>query len=248
MENQIDIFKPIKKIRAFEEIADRIKKLIIQRVLKPGDKLPPESELGRRYNVGRQTIREAMRLLEVSGFVSTVKGGSGGVYIQDGTIHRLAESFMNVIKMIEVVSIEEVMEVRLEIEKLAFRDAIKHADEENINELKEIIDSGKKDTELGNHSGYDNILFHKKLARISRNRLLIIFVDLIMALIDNVIDNIPSKYSRGKVQSKQHKKILKALIERDEDSGLRLLEEHIFTVSYMITNAYESENERYPQF
>jgi DNA-binding transcriptional regulator YhcF (GntR family) len=45
-------------------VAEEIRRSIVQKELKPGDKLPAESELARTLGVGRPTIREALRILE----------------------------------------------------------------------------------------------------------------------------------------------------------------------------------------
>jgi len=58
------VFTPLKNPRTFEEVSNRIKKLIFDGVFKPGDKLPPEIEIAQQFNVGRQSIREALRILE----------------------------------------------------------------------------------------------------------------------------------------------------------------------------------------
>ncbi|UCE33834.1 MAG: FadR family transcriptional regulator [Deltaproteobacteria bacterium] len=73
MHNKVLPFKPIQKNkRLFETVATEIKRLIIKGAFKSGDKLPPEGELTQMFKVGRQTIREAMRLLEQCGFVEVV--------------------------------------------------------------------------------------------------------------------------------------------------------------------------------
>lgn len=76
------IFEPFKNNkRAFEEVSSSIKSLIFKGILQPGDKLPSEGELANQFNVGRQTVREALRILELSGFIKVQKG-FGGVTAQ----------------------------------------------------------------------------------------------------------------------------------------------------------------------
>ena len=71
------IFVPVRSKRTFEDVSSQIKKLILEGVLQPGDKLPPEGTLSGQLNVGRQTVREALRILELSGFISVQKGFGG---------------------------------------------------------------------------------------------------------------------------------------------------------------------------
>ena len=102
MGHKMELFEPIRKRRAFEQVADKIKELIFSGALKSGDKLPPEVELAQKYNVGRQTIREALRFLEISGFITTQKGGAGGAYIEDSVLQAIGNSFVDATKMKKV--------------------------------------------------------------------------------------------------------------------------------------------------
>ena len=58
-----NLFGPIKSERTFERVSTRIKGLILEGALKPGDRLPSENELAQQFGVSRQTIREALRIL-----------------------------------------------------------------------------------------------------------------------------------------------------------------------------------------
>ena len=59
-----------------ERVADQITQLIISRNLKSGDKLPNEFELGTLLNVGRGTVREAVKIL-VARNILVIKRGKG---------------------------------------------------------------------------------------------------------------------------------------------------------------------------
>lgn len=62
-------------------VAEEIKRDIIHESLKPGDKLPSEKELGKQLGVGRPTVREALRILEGQGWVTSKF--SEGAYVMD---------------------------------------------------------------------------------------------------------------------------------------------------------------------
>ena len=62
-------------------VTDAIKTIIKEENLKPGDKLYSEKELVKKLEVSRSSIREALRMLEVSGVVKVYQGK--GVFISD---------------------------------------------------------------------------------------------------------------------------------------------------------------------
>ncbi|WP_425535945.1 FadR/GntR family transcriptional regulator [Bacillus methanolicus] len=57
--------------------------------LKPGDKILSERELSERLNVGRSSVREALRALELLGLIETRRGE--GTFIRDFSGHQLVE-------------------------------------------------------------------------------------------------------------------------------------------------------------
>jgi len=67
----------------YQQIEEKIKQLIIEEKIKPGDKIPSENILKKTYGVSRQTIRKAISNLEIKGFVYAVQGS--GTYCSDAS-------------------------------------------------------------------------------------------------------------------------------------------------------------------
>jgi len=63
--------------KRFADVMHAIVRDIVTQRLKPGDRLPVEAELMRRYRVSRAPLREALRLLEAQGLI-TIRSGPGG--------------------------------------------------------------------------------------------------------------------------------------------------------------------------
>jgi GntR family transcriptional repressor for pyruvate dehydrogenase complex len=64
------IFNPIKNERTFQEVSNEVKRIVFKGILKPGDRLLSEAKLAHQFNVGHQTVREGLRLLELSGWIA----------------------------------------------------------------------------------------------------------------------------------------------------------------------------------
>lgn len=71
-----DVFKPIRSISSSEQVASAIRQTIIEGKFLPGENLPSERSLAQRFNVTRNTVREALRRLEQLRLVS-IRQGSG---------------------------------------------------------------------------------------------------------------------------------------------------------------------------
>lgn len=63
----------------YEQVADKLTELILNKTYVAGEKIPTEDELSQQFQVGRQTVRKAVVLLEESGYLKKVQGS--GTYV-----------------------------------------------------------------------------------------------------------------------------------------------------------------------
>ena len=74
-------FRKINADRIATAITDQVEELILQGVLRPGDRLPSERDLSEQFDVSRPTLREALDDLAERGLIATRPGG--GHFIAD---------------------------------------------------------------------------------------------------------------------------------------------------------------------
>jgi GntR family transcriptional regulator, transcriptional repressor for pyruvate dehydrogenase complex len=224
------LFTPLKTKRRFEEISSKIKELIFKGVLKPGDRLPSETELARQFSVGRQSIREALRLLELSGFITIQQGGSGGPIIENTILNTLSNSFLDAIK-VSNTSIRELTQARIKIETLILKETIQHQSASDLTALQENIIMAKKKIAEGRQAFRENIAFHKLLAKASKNQVFVIVVEAIMAVVANFLSNRgePTIEESSNV-TKSHEAILDAIKRKKTKEAISLLESHLSAV------------------
>jgi len=224
------VFSPLKTKRRFEEISTKIKELILKGVLKTGDRLPSETELARQFKVGRQTIREALRLLELSGFITVQRGGSGGPIIENTIMNTLSSSFLDAFKYSNT-TIAELTLARIQIETQVLKEALKHIDDADVRALRENIVRAKKMTAEGMQAFRANIDFHKLLAKASKNHVFVIVVDAIMTVVANLLSRRgePSPEESSYV-TKSHERLLDSIVAKREQEAISLLQAHMIEV------------------
>ena len=128
-------FRPVQVARAFEDIASQIRGELSEGRLRAGDRLPPERELAGQFGVSRNTLREALRSLEISGLISLRKGASGGAFVKDSNGDVVVTSIRDMLTL-GAVTPEQITEARIWIEDSAIvRAACERRTAEDIDAL-----------------------------------------------------------------------------------------------------------------
>lgn len=178
-------FKPLKKIRLYEEIADQIKNTVFNGQLKPGDPLPSERELAGMFNVGRPTVREALRTLDVLGIIELNQIEKGYIVRENDVaqyLETLGENLSWLIKP-ERKTLADLWEVRKYIELGICHVAAQKATDKDLADLDLLIE--EMNARMDDFESYFPLAadFHKKLALITGNR----FFYIIWAMIQNIM-------------------------------------------------------------
>ena len=102
-----------KQIKAPEMVANQIMRQIEEGKLKPGQKLPTQMELSKQFGVGMSSIREAVNVLEVMGYLKVSHGS--GTYIRSEipfskTLLEKLENDLRFISTYELLELRELLE------------------------------------------------------------------------------------------------------------------------------------------
>ena len=206
-------FKSVKKDLVSKRISEQIKNLILEGVLKPGDKLPSERELSKLIGVGRLSLREGLRILESMGILETRYGVGAGTYIAHISLENLTQTFSDIL-MLSNVTLDQLTEARLDISLVNLKHFIKNATEEDINRLEECIKQTESLVQAGVRTREKNIQFHQLIAQGSKNP---IFIFLHLSLLEILLDL-------------THRQIIEYLKEKNLDKASLSMKNHILYV------------------
>lgn len=223
------IFTPVKNKRTFEEVSGNIKELILDGTLKVGDRLPPETQLAQQFNVGRQTIREALRLLELSGFITVQRGGGGGTIIKDTILRRISDLFIDAFRM-RRVGIEAITQARLEVERIILDYALSNAGPEDFKSLRANVALAQKLITAGRLATEANAQFHGLLAKATGNPVFVMVLESIMAVHLDFLTRVPASLETSEKVVKAHEQLLQAMEKGDRQLAQSLLEAHLTEV------------------
>ena len=206
------MFQAAKKtFKISDQIIDQIRDAVLSGKLKPGNRLASERELADQFGVSKATMREAMRVLEVLGLIEIRKGLGGGIFIAEVGMRTTIHSIINFLHF-QPVSIKEITMLRFLIEPTVAQIAASKITDNDIKNLKKIL--GENPSASADEVSKE-IGFHRYLARMAENTLLILIVD----FVDNLLDSIKSKAKLGtdfyRDVRKAHLQILDCLIKKD---------------------------------
>lgn len=133
------IFIPAKTGRASEDIALQIESAILNKSLRPGDKLPSERELQNQFQTGRGVIREAIQTLKQKGLIEIQKGPKGGALIKQVDVANISESLALFLKQKDIGPYE-VAEFRETIDQTVAQLAMVRGTEQQKTDLLSLMD------------------------------------------------------------------------------------------------------------
>ncbi|MFY9279006.1 MAG: FadR/GntR family transcriptional regulator [Caldicoprobacterales bacterium] len=122
----------VKKVMLRTQVADAIEKYILENNLKAGDKLPSERELAKMLSIGRNTLREGLRKLELAGVIQ-IKNGLGS-YVADNVGNTI-----NMMISVERIDFLEWLEVRRILEHGIIELVIERATKKDINNIERCL-------------------------------------------------------------------------------------------------------------
>lgn len=135
---------PVRRVRrAYEQVADQLRSLIVAGELARGERLPNENVLARDFGVSRATVREALRVLAAQNLITTAKGAGGGSYVTRPTVDHISEFLRSSIDLMTEsrdLSLEELLEARDLLEVPAARLAAERRRDHDIEALDAAID------------------------------------------------------------------------------------------------------------
>jgi DNA-binding FadR family transcriptional regulator len=219
-------FPKMKRDRVFEQVSNEIKKQIASGTLKPGDRLPPENELARNFNVSRQTIREAMRILELSGFLSIKRGVKGGPIIENTISSRVSKALAEAIQMGPATFDDFVLAWR-EIEKAILIQVVKNADEGDLKALSENLLNANNELENGTPVFKSIRQFHKNLAKASKNHIFELLIESLMVVYAEFLSRLETDPERARRIITIHENLLKAIEKKEEGQVIFFFEQHL---------------------
>jgi GntR family transcriptional repressor for pyruvate dehydrogenase complex len=221
----MEFFQDISKVPLSKVVMLHIKNAILSGKLKNEEKIPTERELASGFNVSRNMVREAIRALEMAGYLEVRQGPKGGAFVREFTPDRLSEGFLDYY-LAKKLTMEELNNVRLHIEPQVARLAAENINSDKASRLKITVDEeymadaiDERVTNLTN--------FHLVLAEMCGNFFYEIIINVLVSITKEIV--IAGHRNGDAVVHGigQHGEILEAVLQGDPEKAEKAMTDHL---------------------
>ncbi len=204
-----------KSHKTYQQIIMHIRGAISSGELRPGDRLPPETDLARSLGVSRPTVREALKVLEALNLLESSTGPTGGTFVRTFSGVGVADSLKDSITLL------------LDVDELSLEELWAAAVRRKEKDLTTMWGTIESDEYREFDDYFPDITFHRAIADASGNRLLSMFMLSIHLTLRTHAERyvLPSKSKQ--VSQDQHRLVYEAILDRDEKLARARMEEHL---------------------
>ncbi len=221
----LDKLSGVKVVRPSDLVVRQIRRLITENVIKPGDTLPSENQLAKRFEISKGYVREAIKILELYGVVKSIPGV--GTIVNDLGMQSLNNFIINFLQF-SVHDYRQLLEVRALIEPFTAYRAATNATDEELAIIGDIHDKlsqkiEKDEVDLGLECS-----FHIEIAKASHNTVLATTMTAMLPGLIEMIEELDiAKDGRNRRAHVEHTKLYEALKNRDPQAAEQAMQLHM---------------------
>ncbi|MFL5406814.1 MAG: FadR/GntR family transcriptional regulator [Myxococcales bacterium] len=227
----------VRRAHLSEDVVRQIKEQIALGHLQPGDKLPPERELARKFHIGRSSVRDAMRSLQLMGLVRS-RQGAGSVVCDlsaDSLVGPLSRALADKRELVD-----ELLDVRGILEPALAARAAQNATAAEIDRLEAILRRQEAKVRHAEPCVEEDSEFHYIIAVAARNSVVDRILDLLMDLLRDSRARGLQAPGRSEKSLAGHERILAAIARHDPGAARAAMLRHLGEVGELIRGAQRS--------
>jgi GntR family transcriptional regulator, transcriptional repressor for pyruvate dehydrogenase complex len=207
--------------------------------LPPGTKLPNEQEMQQQFGVGRNTIREALRLLELHGVITIRSGRGGGPVVRIPRSSDLGETLQLVLQF-QGATFTDIIDARALLEPIAASSAAANITPDAFERLQATNDLILAETSNEISFSRQNSLFHSIIGECLQMPVISVFLDSLKNVHDGLPYGVHYPPNRVRQVAQAHQKIIDQIKAGDREGAEEAMREHL-------ANAKNYWVSKYPQ-
>jgi GntR family transcriptional regulator, transcriptional repressor for pyruvate dehydrogenase complex len=206
-----------------DSINQRVLKLIVERELVPGDRLPAERVLAHSLGVSRTTLRDALRNLTGRGVLEAKQGS--GWYVRLNTlaiVHSLALHFE-----LADMTLGQMIEARRVLEPAIASYAALRRTDADLAELRAILQRMEEVDEIGQHYVDLDQEFHGQIGKCSHNPFFSLAVQPMFELMADLRFEVLRREGNNELSMASHRELVDAIGRQDDREAYVAMAKHL---------------------
>jgi len=209
-----------------EEVVVRLRDMIHNGELLPGDRLPPERDLAKLLGVSRPTLRAGIRSLATVGILQS-RQGAGTFVAERHDSPTLDGSPLRMLSALHGFTSDEMFEARLALEMSIAGMAAERATSEQMTLMAEEITGMYASLSDPEQYLVHDMQFHQTIAAASNNRILTSLMNMVATILFDTRSKTVKRARDLKQSAEQHHNIYRAMRERDAEAASRAMHDHL---------------------
>lgn len=214
------VLRPLRSGNAFEDTVERLLQMIRLGIVAPGEALPSERELAARFEVSRDTLREAIRSLADAGYLVSRRGRYGGTFVVDALPPAAHSAPPTAAELDDALGLREILEVGA-ARAAAARELTAAERSLLFARLRESAAAS-----LGDHRRLDSRL-HLTIGELSGLPSLVGLLAENRMRVNGYLDGIPFLTPNLEHSNRQHEAVVAAILTGDADAAGAAMGEHL---------------------
>lgn len=233
--------EPIVRRKLADEIFDRLKAMILGGECRPGESLPSERELMTRFGVGRPAIREALQALANLGLITISHGERARVReVTAQTAVRQIDAVAQLLLSASPESLDHLKEARRFFEQGMVRRAAETATEDDIAELRDLLE--RQQSAVGDAVAFirADIAFHTRIAAVSGNPIYAAVSETMLNWLQEYHAHMLIWQGKSERTLAEHEEIIDRIEARDPEGAEQAMTGHLDRSNHLYAHSHES--------
>lgn len=222
----------------FMSAQEIIKEYIVSNQLRPGDPLPPETELVRQLGIGRSSVREAVRALAALGLIEVRRGS--GLFVGQFSVEKVLESLSYGVAL-ELDELEDMLTVRRALEIGMIETGMAAMTDDRMAQLRDILVQMHERAVRGEAFPQEDREFHQVLWRNLNNRVLLKLLDMFWLAFNKAASHIDLQNPTPMSTYHDHEAIVDTIETRDTARARAAFDQHYAGVAERLAEARQRQ-------
>jgi len=220
-----------------DQLRNVLRTSIMDGRFKPGDKLPSEEQMAKKFNVSKTVLREALGKLVAEGLIEKRRGAQGGSFVARGNSERILDVVVDCYHL-GGLTIDEVIEYRRIMEPVVIELACAKRTQENLEIMEENLEACRQAIESGEIDRKGQVEFHSLIAQACQNRLITSAMNAAIKISREFTSKLKFSLAEGKEDFEFNRKFFDCIQDNQPGRAKSLMRDH-FERSRLLVERYQ---------